>query len=418
MGGRPRGGDRRRLAGEARPGDLHRAAGRATADRHPAQQSCLRADQPRRTGPAAGGAGLRPIVDSRRRPHLGGSPSARPRRRGAGLRRVVRRLPVPLGEGALLRRPPGRRPGAGARQRRRAALRGRRGFPLHRRPRLRPPALAARRGGGQVPRVPTRRADHRRVPGAGQAPLLRPAPRVDQPRGLLGPAGPLLLGRFLGAARSQGRRGAGRRDGRGRRSRALGRPPRRLRRRPLRLAGQRHGDARHRLPARVGREGRLRSHLHHHRPGAGRRAGPPAGAPAPGDLRALLEPVPAPARPPPGAGGRRLHPLRAALGGRLRPPRLARAGGRAARLLPRRSPAGRVGTSGRRWSGATRGRPASSATCRTPGSAPTPSARSSTSSPTSGSPTAPWWWRPGSPRSGSPAASRWGWPACGPVGDG
>ena len=46
----------------------------------------------------------------------------------------------------------------------------------------------------------------RGVSGAGEAGLLRPDARVDQPRGLLGEAGALLLGRLLDTERLEGRR--------------------------------------------------------------------------------------------------------------------------------------------------------------------------------------------------------------------
>ncbi len=110
-----------------------------------------------------------------------------------------------------------------------------------------------------------------REPGA--APALRPAAAVDQPRGLLGQAGLLLLGRLLGPHRlpGRGRDRRGARQDRG--ARAAGAPARRVPRGPL-LASLRAAadEARHRLHPRRGRPGRLRRDVDHDRAGARPRA--------------------------------------------------------------------------------------------------------------------------------------------------
>ncbi len=127
--------------------------------------------------------------------------------------------------------------------------------------------VAARRGRHRLPREPARRAPHRRVP---RHRVLRHPAALHQPRGLLGQAHALLLGRLLGPARLQGRRVPGGRTGRARGCRAR-RRARPLRRRPRRV--HRRGDAapRHRLRAGLRRPRRLRRDLDHHRARARRR---------------------------------------------------------------------------------------------------------------------------------------------------
>ena len=134
-------------------------------------------------------------------------------------------------------------PRARARQQRRVHLRDRRVLPLHARHRLRVRAVA----GGRARRARHRRAaptaHDRRLQAAGQARVLRPAARVDQPRGLLGAPGALVLGRLLRAARAQGR-GEPRRRRRRRGARVqLRGAARRLPPRPVRLDRPRHGGS-------------------------------------------------------------------------------------------------------------------------------------------------------------------------------
>ena len=114
-----------------------------------------------------------------------------------------------------------------------------------------------------------------------QARVLRPAARVDQPRGLLGASGALVLGRLLRAARPEGRGGAGAAS-------SATTSARRATRRsatssaPTLYASIDRGDgaARHRLHARIGRARRLRSDVDGDRARARRRAGEPAGGAA------------------------------------------------------------------------------------------------------------------------------------------
>ena len=176
-------------------------------------------------------------------------------------------------------RPARRRPGARARLHRRVHLPGRRVLPLHRRPRLLPTHVAAGAGGDRLPRVAAR---HERRTPAYQAPgaarVLRHPAAVDQPRGLLGQAHALVLGRLLGPARLPRRRwtwpGAWSTLGDGEAAAArdrLAAAARPFRRRPGRLDRRGHGAPRHRLRAGLRRPRRLRRHVDHHRAGARRR---------------------------------------------------------------------------------------------------------------------------------------------------
>ncbi len=92
---------------------------------------------------------------------------------------------------------PRRGPRARERQPRRAHLP--RGVvpPVHGRPRFRGDGLAARRQGCGLHRCSAQAAPHRRVPDRRETAVLRPPPRIHQPRGVLLPARALLLGRLL-----------------------------------------------------------------------------------------------------------------------------------------------------------------------------------------------------------------------------
>ena len=98
-------------------------------------------------------------------------------------------------------------------------------------------AVAARRGRRALHGRAAPVGAHRRQPDAGAARLLRPAAGVDQPRGLLGKADALVLGRLLGARGLRGRRrhrhGARTSDGA---VRELGAAARRVPARPRRVA--------------------------------------------------------------------------------------------------------------------------------------------------------------------------------------
>ena len=101
--------------------------------------------------------------------------------------------------------------------------------------------------------------------------------------------------------------------------------------------------------------------------------------------------------------------------GTLRAAGLARPRPTAPRAISARPPSGRHGTNGPRSCGATRGRRGSSATCRTRGSAPNTCGRSWTASPTNVGPTARWSSAPASRPRGStthPASSPAGCPRC------
>ena len=278
---------------------------------------------------------------------------------------------------------PRRRPGAGARQPRRVHLSHRRVRTLHRRY---APSLDAiwPRIVAAVGYIDTLR--RQRMTPEFDAPdkraLLRPPAAVDQPRGLLGQADALVLGRLLRAARPQGRRRARhspRRDRGGRVASARSRDdvPRDL------IASIQAAMRMHKIDFIPGCGGarRLRRDLDDGRPGARRRAGTASrsrrsSAPSSGTARTSAR----------GATGRnRGRPTRrtsCAPSGRS----CASAGATA------RTSCSTVffRTSARRLEPVGRGRLArpaqprsSSATCRTPGSARTSSARCSTCSPTS-----------------------------------
>jgi hypothetical protein len=174
-------------------------------------------------------------------------------------------------------------------------------------------ARAARRG---LPRRAAGHAPHTRVHDAGNAPFLRHLAAVDQPRGLLGQADALVLGRLLLPARPEGCRLAGRRGrrcGPGCAFRRGGAPGRRARPFRDRLRGlDRRVDegARRLVRARLRRPGRLRRHLDDHRAGS-LRSGRPAAARRPrGDLREVLDVL---RRPPRRRPLGRVHALRSAL---------------------------------------------------------------------------------------------------------
>ena len=87
-------------------------------------------------GAAAGRARLCALLDPRRRADLVGAAAPRPRRRRARVPALVRAVPVPERQGAVLRDRARRRPGARERQPRRVRLRGRRPLALHPRRRV------------------------------------------------------------------------------------------------------------------------------------------------------------------------------------------------------------------------------------------------------------------------------------------
>ena len=128
---------------------------------------------------------------------------------------VVRAVPVPDRQGAVLRRSARRRSRRRERQQRRAPLPRRRVPPLHGRPRHRCDAC----GRSVAAAVALSRrscassAAPRRTATPDKLAVLRAPARVDQPRGLLGQADALLLGRLLGAQRLR-RRGVARRRAR------------------------------------------------------------------------------------------------------------------------------------------------------------------------------------------------------------
>ena len=211
-----RGRSRRRRAGvaaQARPGRIAGTAGGGPALSDASKQPGVRPDRARRPGAAPGDARLRALVDSRRRDDLGGPPAAGPPGGRARLHRVVREVPGCRRPGALLRGPArrGRRPRK--RQPRRASLSHRGTLALHAGRGFPAEGLSARRGRRRVHRRPPAETADGGVSRAREAAVLRPPSRVDQPRGVLGQARALLLGRLLGAQGLEGRRGSGRRSG-------------------------------------------------------------------------------------------------------------------------------------------------------------------------------------------------------------
>src|SRR6185436_9029835 len=112
-----------------------------------------------------------------------------------------RTVPVPLGQGAVLRRAERRRPGGRARQPRRADRPRREPPPLHARPRAARRRVAERASRGALPRGAAPVRAHAGEPGTGPAPPLRPPAALDQPRGLLRQTRVLVLGRLLGPRR-------------------------------------------------------------------------------------------------------------------------------------------------------------------------------------------------------------------------
>ena len=192
---------------------LRPAAAQASARHAAHRRSAHILDQPRRPRDPARLARLRALVDPRRRADLGGAAAARPRATSrasssTGSRRtsiadgkvpccVDRRGadPVPEhdshGEFIYLVAEYYRYTGDD-----RAASR---------------PHVAARRGGRRLPRLAApRAADGPEYDAPERRAFLRAAAAVDQPRGLLGQADALVLGRLLRAARPAGRRVPGR----------------------------------------------------------------------------------------------------------------------------------------------------------------------------------------------------------------
>jgi hypothetical protein len=137
-----------------------------------------------------------------------------------------------------------RRPRARARLDRRVHLPGGPGVAPHARSRTAGGHVAARAARRGLPRRAAGHAAHTRVHDAGNAPFLRHFAAVDQPRGLLGQADALVLGRLLLPARPEGCRLAGRRGRRCgpgcafRRSGPPGRDPRPFRGRLRGLGGR------------------------------------------------------------------------------------------------------------------------------------------------------------------------------------
>ena len=221
-------------------------------------------------------------------------------------------------------------------------------------------------------------APDRRIQRAGQASVLRAAAGVDQPRGLLGASGALVLGRLLRAARAQG---CGQ-PRRGRRATTSTRPASRRCATPSAttcpcLDRARHGGATGStsFPGSVGAR-RFRPHARRRsRIDPRRRAGAPARGRAAAHLRALLGGCAAASA----SGTRRddgVLAVRAAQRRRVRAPRPAPARVRSCSTSCSPAAGRRRGISGPRWSGGTRRRRGSSATCRTPGWAPATSRRS------------------------------------------
>ena len=231
--------------------------------------------------------------------------------------------------------------------------------------------------GGRLHRraAPQRRTPEYRAPDKPR--VLRPAAAVDQPRGLLGQADALVLGRLLRAARAEGR-GVPRRRARAT-ARRRARSPRSATSSAhdlVRVDRARDGDARHRLHPRRRRARRLRRDVDDDRARARRRARDTCRAAAlPRTFERYWQRVRRAARRHAALG--RLHAVRAAHASA----RSSGSAGATARTsccdcFFARPPPGGAGTSGRRSSWRDpRERRGSSATCRTPGSARTSSAR-------------------------------------------
>ena len=184
-------------------------------------------------------------------------------------------------------------------------------------------------------------------------------------------------------------------------ARYLREDPGRVRRGPPRVDPSRGGAPRNRLPARLRRARRLRRDVHDGRARTRRRAGAAAEAALERTFAKYLENV---AKREAGEGEIYTPYEWRTVGALVRLGRRDDVLPLLDALLPRPAPR-RSGTSGARWSGATRGRRSSSATSRTPGSAPTSSAPSSTCSRTSGRRTRRSSW-PRAPRGVGPLRAR------------
>ena len=339
------GGSGARGRGEAEA--MRRGLARAPRPRRPATSSLggrrrgggarpagLHPHQPGRRRDPAGLALVPALLDPGRRADRLGAAAARARGGGPRVHRVVRALPVPERQGAVLRGCARGGPGARARQRGRVHLPGGGVLPLHRRPRADRAPVAARARRRGLSGLAAASAPHAGVPGRRPPGVLRPAAAVDQPRRLLGQADALLLGRSHGATRLQGHRGVGAGPGPAARGLPLERRPGRVRARPGELGAEHDGPPPHRLRAGMRRSRRLRRHGHDHRPRSGRGPGGAAAGGVAADVREVLGVL---LQPPRRGGLGRLHALRASQRRRLRAPGLARAREPAARLLPRRA---------------------------------------------------------------------------------
>src|SRR5690606_15115795 len=135
---------------------------------------------------------------------VGGVAPAGARRGGARVSRLVRAVPVRQREGAVLRGPAGAGSGAGARQPWGVHLRGDELLPAHGGQGAAAAALGAGAARGGLHGIAAGRADDgcvftRGGGAAGEGDAVRPVAGVDQPRGILGEADALVLGRLLGA---------------------------------------------------------------------------------------------------------------------------------------------------------------------------------------------------------------------------
>ena len=323
-----------------------------------------------RDGPAIqpGLAHLRALVDPRRRAHVVRAAAAGPRRGRRDFLALVRAVPVRERQGAVLRRPPRRRPGARARQRRRVRS-------------TRSPTSTAtratRRWRASCGRTCARAVDYwTRCARATRTPANRA--RRDAPYFGLLPESISHEGYSASPCTPTGTTSS-RCAASQTRSSSRGARPRRRRgaasprcatssARPARVDRRRHEAPRARLAAGRGRARRLRPDLDRRSrsaPAACWRPLPPTRSCA--HLRALLARRRATRRERRHGMGR-LHALRAAQRRRARAPRRARARARGAAPSSIATGARPAGTSGPRSCCAMRASRASSATCRTPGS--------------------------------------------------
>ncbi len=181
---------------------------------------------------------------------------------------------------------------------------------------------------------------HAREPDAGAPRKLWLDARIDQPRRLFGQADALVLGRFLGDDRLQGRGRDGAGAGQVRCRHAHRTRARRVRARPVRVNRGGGKTARDRLHSGLRRTGRLRCNLDHGRAVAGGRAGKSAARAVAQHLRTVLAQFHCAQRRQQALD--RLHTLRMAHGRQLRAPGLARprAGGDRFFLRQRRASRG------------------------------------------------------------------------------